>query len=119
MSNTERMIADLDVVESIQELAIIFQKFALDEAETSKFFSKEESVKDFTNERNKSANDNYKLMQEIRKTILGKNYLLAVREVDSNVFRIATNDKEGVSQARIQMGKVGLHDKINFHKQAS
>ena len=73
-------------------------------------------VKDFTNERNKSANDNYKLMQEIRKTVPGKIPLLAVREADKNVFRIATNDKGGVSQVRIQMDQVGLPDKINFHK---
>ena len=107
------------MVESIQEPTIIFQKFALDEAETSQFCSKEELVKDFTNSRNKSANDNYKLTQEIRKTIPGKDSLLAVREVDSNVFRIGTNDKERVSQVRIQMDKIGLPDKINFHKQAS
>ena len=58
-------------------------------------------------------------MQAIRKTIPGKNPLLAVREADNNVFKITTNDKEGVSQVRIQMDKVGLLDKINFHKQAS
>lgn len=58
-------------------------------------------------------------MQEIRKTVPCKNPLLAVREVDSNVFRIATNDKKGVSQVRIQMDKVGLPNKINFHKHAS
>ena len=113
------MVANLGMVESIQEQAIIFQKFALDEAETSQVYSKEELVKYFTNERKKSANDNYKLMQEIRKTVLGKNPLLTIREVDRNVFRIATNDKEGVSQVRIQMDKVGLPDKINIHKQAS
>ena len=107
------------MVQSIEEPAIIFQKFALDEAETSQVFSKEELVKNFTNEKNKSANDNYKMMQEIIKTVPGKNPLLAVREANNNVFRIATNDKEGVSQVRIQMDKVGLLDKINFHKQAS
>ena len=58
-------------------------------------------------------------MQESRKIVLRKNPLLEVREVDSNVFRITTNDKEGVFQVRIQMDKVGLPDKINFHKQAS
>ena len=52
------MIANLAMVESIQELAIIFQKFALDEAETSRLCSKEELGKEFTNERNKPANDN-------------------------------------------------------------
>ena len=41
-----------------------------------------------------------------------------MREADNNVFRIATNDKERVSQVRIQMDKVGLPDKINFNKQA-
>lgn len=56
-------------------------------------------------------------MQEIRKTVLGKIPLLAVREAGNNVFRIATNDKEGVSQVRIHMDHVGLPDKINFYKQ--
>ena len=112
------MIANPTMVESIQEPTIIFQKFALDEAENSQLCSKEELVKDFTNERIKSSNDNYKLMEEIIKTIPGKNYLLAMREADSNVFWIATNDKERVSQVRIHMDKVGLPDKINFHKQA-
>ena len=41
------------------------------------------------------------------------------REVNNNVFRIATDGKEMISQVRIQMDKVGLPDKINFHKQAS
>ena len=76
-------------------------------------------MKDFTNERNKSTSDNYKLMQEIRKTIPVESYLLAIREVNNNVFRIAIDDKERISQVRIQMDKVGLPDKINFHKQAS
>ena len=58
-------------------------------------------------------------MQEIRRTDPSKSSLLAVREVEGNMFRIATNDKEGVSQVKIQMDKVGLPDKINFHKQAS
>ena len=119
MSNTERTITNQTIVESTQDLAMIFQKFALDEAEISQVCSQEELVKYFTNERNKSANDNYKLMREIRKTVPGKSPLLAVREANNNVFRIATNDKEGVSQVRIQMDKVGLLDKINFHKQAS
>ena len=35
VSNIERMIANLTVVESIQDPAIIFQKFAMDEAKTS------------------------------------------------------------------------------------
>ena len=42
--------------------------------------------------------------------------LLAVREVDNNVFRIATDDKDKISQVIIEMDKVGLPDKINFHK---
>ena len=45
--------------------------------------------------------------------------MLEVREIECNVFKIVTNDKEGVSQVRIQMDQVGLPDKINFHKQAS
>lgn len=58
-------------------------------------------MKDFINERNKSTTDNYKLMQEIRKTILVESSLLAVRGADSNIFRISTDDKERISQVRI------------------
>ena len=56
-------------------------------------------------------------MQKIRKTIPVESYLLVVREADSNIFRIATYDKERISQVRIKMYKVGVPDKINFHKQ--
>lgn len=58
-------------------------------------------------------------MQQIRKVLPGESSLLAVREAKDNVLRINTNDKELVSQVKIQMDQVGLLDKINFHKQAS
>ena len=80
---------------------MVLQRFTLSETETSQVSSQEELVKDFTNERNKSTNDNYKLMQQIRKVVPGKIYLLVVREAEGNVFRIAANDKEGVSQVKI------------------
>ena len=97
VSNTERTITNPTIVESTQDPTMVFQKFTLDEVETSLVCSQEELVKDFTNERNQSTNDNYKLMQEIRKIVPRKGPLLAVREADNNVFRIATNEKEGVS----------------------
>ena len=84
-------------VESNKEPAIIFQNFALDQAESSQFHSKEELVKDLTDERNKSTNENYKLMQEIRRTIPIENSLLEVRETNNNVLRIGSNDREQVS----------------------
>jgi hypothetical protein len=58
-------------------------------------------------------------MQQIRKVFLGKISLLALREVEGNIFRIATGDKEGIPQVKIQMDQVRIPDKINFHKQAS
>ena len=58
-------------------------------------------------------------MQQIRKVVLGKSSLLAVRETKGNIFRIATSDKERLSQVRIQMDQVGILYKVNFHKQAS
>ena len=106
-------------MESSQDSAMILQRFTLNEVEISQASSQEELIKDFTEERKKSANDNCKLMQQIRKVVPGKSSLLAVREAKGNIFRIATNDKEGVSQVRIQMDQVGIPDKVNFHKQAS
>ena len=119
VSSTNRTITNLVIVKSSQDPTMVLQRFTLSEIETSQVSSQEELVKDFTNERNESSNDNYKLMQQIRKVVLGKSCLLAVREAEGNVFGIATNDKEGVSQVKIQMDQVGLPNKINFHKQAS
>ena len=62
VSNSERSSSHLAMVEANKEPSIIFQMFALDQAESSQFHSKEELVKDFTDERNKSTNENYKLV---------------------------------------------------------
>lgn len=98
---------------------MILQRFTLNEVETSQVSSQEELIKNFTEERNKLANENYKLMQQIRKAVPDKSSLLAVRETKGNTFRIATHDKGGISQVKIQMDQVGTPNKVNFHKQAS
>ena len=73
-------------------------------------------MKDFIEESNKFVNENYRIMQQIRKSVSNKSSLLAVREFEGNVFRIATTDVTGVSQVKLQMDQVGIPDKINFHK---
>ena len=103
MINIERTVSNPAIVESSQASAMILQRFTLNEVETSQVSSQEELIKDFTEERNKSTNDNYKLMQQIRKAVLDKSSQLAVREAEGNIFRIATSDREGVSQVKIQM----------------
>ena len=85
---------------------MILQKYISNEEETLQIPSQEDLVKDFTEERNKSANDNYRMMQQIRKYVSNKSSLLAVREVQGNVFRIATSDVTGVSQVKLQMDQV-------------
>ena len=100
-------------------MAMILQRYTSNEEETSKTPLQEDLVKNFTEERNKSANDNYRLMQRIRKSVPNKSSLLAVREAQVNIFRIATSDMAGVSQVKIQMDQVGIPDKIKFYKQAS
>ena len=59
----EKTIINPTTVESSQALAMILQRFTLKEVETPQVSSQEELIKDFTDERNESANDNYKLMQ--------------------------------------------------------
>ena len=98
---------------------MMIHRFTLDQAESSQFHSKEDFLKDFTEEINKSINENYKLMQEVRKSIPVRNSLLTIREADSNVLIIATENQEQVSQIRIQMDKIEIPNKINFHKQAT
>ena len=45
--------------------------------------------------------------------------MLKVRETNNKVLKIVTDDQEQVSSVRIQMDKIGIPDKINFHKQAT
>ena len=62
VSKSERSSSHLALVESSKEPSMMIQKFTLDQAESSQFHSKEDLVKDFTKERNKSINESYKLM---------------------------------------------------------
>ena len=98
---------------------MIVQRYVSSEEKTSKIPSHEELVKYFTENRNKFVDENYRLMQQIRKFVSNKSTLLAVRESEGNVFRISITDVTGVSQVKLQMDQVGIPDKINFHKQAS
>lgn len=100
--------------------AMLVQSFKIDEAKSSQYHSRDDLVKDFLEERNKYVDENYKLLQQAKKKApTGSTTLLIVREQDSNTLRIATNDPHHVSQVKIQMDKIGIPDKINFHKQAT
>ena len=65
-------------------------------------------MKAFTEKRNKYVDENYKLMHQIRKSVSNKSTLLAIREPEGNVFRIATTNVIGVSQVKLQMDQVGI-----------
>lgn len=80
VSNTERTVLKLAIVGNSQASAMILQSFTLNEVDTSQASSKEDLVKNFIEERNKSANDNDRLMQQIKKSVPDKSSLLAVRE---------------------------------------
>jgi hypothetical protein len=58
-------------------------------------------VKKFSEERNLSAKENFKLMQEVRKNTFVGTSLLTVRERDSNTLRIVVDDQTEESQVRI------------------
>ena len=116
-SSAERTISNPPVAEGSQVSAMVVHKYISSEEETSKVPSQEELVKDFTDKRSKAVDENINLMQQIRRTVPTKSTLLAIRESEGNVFRIATSDVTGVSQVKLQMDQVGIRDKVNFHKQ--
>jgi len=80
VSNTERTISNPAIVGNSQDSAMIMQRFTLNEVDTSQASSQEDLVKNFTEERNKPSNDNYRLMQQLRKPVPDKSSLLAIRE---------------------------------------
>ena len=95
------------------------QQYSFEQAKSSLYDSKQDMVKTFSKEINLSTKENFKLMQEVRKNTFIGTSLLTVRERDSNTLRIFVDDQNEGSQVRIQMNKIGILDKINFHKKAS
>ena len=119
-SKTDESASQMITVQPIQGPTMLVQSFKLVQAGSSQYHSRDDLVKDFLEERNKSLDENYKLLQQARKKApIGSTTLLTIREKDSNTLRIATDDPNHVSQGRIQMDKIGIPDKINFHKQAT
>ena len=94
------------------------QQYTFEQAESSLYASKQDMVKKFSEERNLSAEENFKLMQELRKNTFTGTSLLNIRERDRNTLRIVVDDQSEGSQVRIQMDKIGIPYKINFHKQS-
>ena len=116
-SKTDESASQMLIEQPILGPAKLVQSFKLDQAESSQYHSIDDLVKDFLEERNKSIDENYKLLQQARKKAhVDSTTLLTVREHDSNTLSIATDDLDHVSQVRIQMDKIGIPDKINFYK---
>ena len=101
MSNTKRTVSNPTISRDSKVSAMILQRYTPNEEETSQTPLQEDLVRNFTKERNKLVNENYRLMQQIRKYVANKSSLLAVREAQGNIFRVATSDMAGVSQVKI------------------
>ena len=95
------------------------QQYTFDQEEYSLYYSKQDMVKKNSEERNLSLKENFKLIQEERKSTFTWTSLLTIREKDNNTLRIYVHDQNEGFQVRIQTDKIGILDKINFHKQAS
>lgn len=94
------------------------QQYVFD-AESSLYESNKDLVNKFSEERNLSTEENFELMQEVRKNTYAGSSLLTVRERDKNKLTIAVDDQVEGSQVRLQMDKIVVPNKINFHKQVS
>ena len=85
--------------------------------EDSPYESKQDLVKKFSEEKNISVEENFKPMQEVRKSSCASSSLLTVRERDNNTLGIVVDGQVEGSQVRIKMDKIAILDQINFHKQ--
>ena len=81
------------------------QQFVFD-TQFSPYESKQDLVKKFSEERNLFVEENFKLMQEVRKSSYASSSLLIVRERDNNTLKIVVNDQVEGSQVRIQMDRL-------------
>ena len=119
VSNSEITISQVVLTEQSSKPIMDVQQYTFEQEESSLYDSKQDMVKKFSKERNLSTKENFKLMQEVRKSTFIGTSLLIVRERDNNTLRIVVYDQTEGSQVRIQMDKITIPDKINFHKQAS
>ena len=101
-----------------QEPLINLQHITYDPAGTSGYKSKEDLIKEFLDERSVASKESYELVKEARKMEISQSSMITVKEKDSGAFRIAVTDNSQVTQVKIQMEKIAIPDKINFHRQA-
>ena len=99
-SNSERTISQIVLIEQSSKPTMDVSQYTFD-AETSLYDSKPNMVKKFSKERNQSAEENFKCMQEVRKITFIGTYLLIVRERDRNTLRTTIDDQTEGSQVRI------------------
>ena len=102
-----------------QEPLINLQHITYDPVGTSGYKSKEDLIKEFLDERSVASKESYELVKEAKKMEISKSSMIAMKEKDSGVFRIAITENSQVTQVKIQMEKIAIPDKINFHRQAS
>ena len=67
------------------------------QAESYLYHPRVDMVKKFSDERNLSLNEKFKLMQEARRSSSTKVSLLTVREKDTSTLRVVMSDKSKVS----------------------
>ena len=102
-----------------QEPLINLQHITYDPAGTSGYKSKEDLIKEFLDERSVASKESCELVKEARKMEISQSSMITMKEKDSGAFRIAVTDNSQVTQVKIQMEKIAIPDKINFHRQAS
>ena len=83
-------MSQIVLTEQSSKPAMDVEQYTFD-IETSLYDSHKNMVMKFSEEINLSAEENFKLMQEVRKDTFTGTYLLTVRERDSNTLRIVVD----------------------------
>ena len=79
--------------------------------------SKDDLIAQYTEKRKQSFIKGQKLFREVKKNSQDKVSLIIARDHEKNTLNIEYQDK--VSKVKIQLDKINMLDKINFHKQSS
>ena len=85
------------VVDVDQEPLINLQHITYNPAGTSGYKSKEDLIKEFLDERSVASKESYELVKEARKMEISQSSLIAMKEKDYGVFRIAVTDNSQVT----------------------
>ena len=118
-SSYEKTISQFSFQSQPPPTVLNLQSYSYTDANASQFRSKNELLEKYSQKIFQALEENERLLKEVRSISSDKMSLLIVKDPTRNILNFPLIEEEKVTEVKIQMDKVNIHDNILFHKQTN